>query len=145
MLTLKTRAALEDAPIPPSWKAALAERLEGEPLAGDDPDRDGAAILILEAGDEAKPLPETLNLSPRGARLADLLRAGVPNAEVPAEIWPDAFEWVDEIAPDVFLGFVLRGNDYGYLVLADANAKGFDPETAALLREAAKSGQPAQG
>jgi hypothetical protein len=137
MLTLKTREALEAAPIPPSWKAALAERLDAEPLMDDDPDKDGCVVVVLQNADETKPFPECLGLHPPGANLSDLLRSTIPDAELPADALSDAFEWVDQINPGLFLAFLLRGNDYGYIVLANAGAEGFDPETAALLREAA--------
>jgi hypothetical protein len=67
MLAIKTRAALDAAPIPQSWKDALAERLGAEPFIDDDPGRDGCVVLIIEAGDEGAPLPAWLNLYPPGA------------------------------------------------------------------------------
>jgi hypothetical protein len=145
MLTIKTREALEAAPIPPSWKAALAERLDGAPLMDDDPDKDGCVVVVLQNADETKPFPECLGLQPPGVRLSDLLRATIPDAELPADALPDAFEWVDQINPGLFLAFLLRGNDYGYLVLVNTASESFDPETAALLREVSGNPPAAEG
>lgn len=145
MLAIKTRAALDAAPIPQRWKAALAERLGQEPLIDDDPGRDGCVVIVIQPGDETAPLPAWLNLYPPGARLADLLRAMNPSETVAPEEWPSAFEWLDALEPSLFLGFVLRGNDYGYLFLIHAAEPAFDPATAALLREAAGKPASAQG
>jgi hypothetical protein len=145
MLTIKTREALEAAPIPPSWKAALAERLDGEPLMDDDPDKDGCVVIVLQNTDETKPFPESLDLHPSGVTLADLLRATIPDAEALSETCSDLFEWVDQITLGLFLGFVLRGNDYGYLVLVNTASESFDPETAALLREVSGNPPAAEG